>query len=795
MKTISLIFYFLFCAHLVIAQNYTVSGYITDFSNGETVIGANIYCVELGLGTSANTYGFYSITLPQGSYSFTYSFLGYESQKISINLNKDIKKNIQFKLSSTLINEVVISSEKNIVQQTQTSSISLPIKQIKKIPALLGEVDVLKAIQLLPGVQSSEGSSGFYVRGGGPDQNLILLDGVPVYNASHLGGLFSVFNADAIKSVRLFKGGFPARFGGRLSSVVQIDMKEGNTKKFKGDASIGLISSKMTLEGPLIEDKTSFIISARRTYADLIVKPFLSSSTNLSLYFYDLNAKLNHKISEKDRIFLSTYIGDDNFSVNFDENDILNEQASLSFGLGYGNITSTARWNHLFNNKLFSNTTLTYSNYSFNTNFGINASQNFEGITENTDISFVYKNGIEDLGARIDFDYLPNPNHEIKFGTSYTYHLFFPGQTNLNYNINSSDSLFNLSLDTVFNFSPNINAHEMFVYVEDNIRINDRFRANLGIHLGYYSLANITNDSSISLKDKISDKTNISFQPRLSARYLINKDLSIKLSYAEMNQNIHLLSNSSLGLPSDIWVPAIDSVPSQSSSQIAASVNTVVKDGAYEISLEGYYKKLENLIAYRAGYSNLENTENWVNAVETNGLGESYGLEFFIQKNDGKTTGWIGYTLSWSNRKFENINFGEWYPYKYDRRHDISIVLTHELTKSWDISTTWVYGTGNAITFPQAIYYDIPGNNNINFLESYGSRNSSRLNPYHRLDIGFSHSKQKKKYKRVLSFGAYNLYNRKNPFFAYLTTENNDRVAKQVSLFPIIPSFSYRIQF
>ena len=776
------------------AQKHTVSGYITDLSNGETIIGANIFCKELGIGTTANTYGFYSLTLPKGSYEITYSFLGYDSELAQINLDKDVKKNIQFKSSTTLINEVVVSSEKNVVQETATSTISIPIKQIKKIPALLGEVDILKAIQLLPGVQSNEGSSGFYVRGGGPDQNLILLDGVPVYNASHLGGLFSVFNADAIKSVRLIKGGFPARFGGRLSSVLQIDMKEGNTKEFKGDATLGLVSSKLTLEGPIIKDKTSFIISGRRTYADLIVKPFLPASTDLSLYFYDLNAKVNHKISETDRIFLSAYAGNDIFSVNFIENEEPGNENKLNFGLGYGNLTSTARWNHLFNNKLFSNTTLTYSNYSFNTNFGIAATQNFDGITENTDISFNYINGIEDYGARIDFDYLPNPIHEIKFGTSYTYHYFFPGETKLNYDITSSDSISNLRLDTTFNFSENVNAHEMFVYLEDNIRFSDRLRANVGIHLGYYSLANLSSQTNVGLLDKITNKTNLSFQPRISARYLLNKDWSFKLSYAQMNQNIHLLSNSSLGLPSDIWVPAVDSVPSQSSSQIAGSINTVLKDGAYEVSLEGYYKKLDNLIAYQAGFSNLESTENWVNSVETGGVGESYGMELFIQKNKGKTTGWIGYTLSWSNRKFENINFGEWYPYKYDRRHDFSIVLSHELTKSWDVSATWIYGTGNAITFPQAIYFDRPGNN-INILESYGNRNSSRLPPSHRLDVGFSHTKKKKRYNRTVSFGAYNFYNRKNPFFAYLTTENDRRVAKQVSLFPVIPSISYRIQF
>ncbi|MGC6429317.1 MAG: TonB-dependent receptor [Flavobacteriales bacterium] len=792
MKNISFFLFSFFLITNSFAQQNTLSGFITDISNGESIVGANIYCSELSLGTTANTYGFYSLTLPKGSYEISYSFLGYKTKTILVDLTSDLQKNISFQNDVTEINEVVISSERNVVEKTQTSVVDIPIKQIKKIPALLGEVDIIKAIQLLPGVQSSEGTSGYYVRGGGPDQNLILMDGVPVYNASHLGGLFSVFNADAIKSVRLYKGGFPARFGGRLSSVLQIDMKEGNDKKIEGDASLGLISSKLTLEGPIIKNKTSFIVSGRRTYADVIAKPFINDNTDFSLYFYDLNTKVNHKFSDKDRLFLSAYAGNDIFSVNFSETD--SEQ--ISFGLGYGNITSTIRWNHLFNNKLFSNTTLTYSNYSFNTNFRLSSNELLNGFTETTDLSFVYKNGIEDLAARIDFDYSPNPNHEIKFGSSYTYHFFFPGQTNLYYNISSSDSIFNQTVDTTFNFSPNINAHEFFLYAEDNIRFSDRFKANIGLHLGYYSLANKTSANNVSFFEKFSDKSNFSFQPRLSARYLLNKDWSLKASYAKMNQNIHLLSNSSLGLPSDIWVPAIDSVPSQLSHQVAASINTNLKNGLYEISLESYYKTMSNLIAYKAGYSNLQSTESWESSIETNGIGESYGLEFFIQKTKGKATGWIGYTLSWTNRKFENINFGEWYPYKFDRRHDLSIVLSYKLSKKWDFSSTWVYGTGNALTFPQGNYYGLPQNDSfINLIESYGSRNSTRLNPYHRLDVGFTHLKRKKKFDRTLSFGAYNVYNRKNPFFAYITTENGNRVAKQVSLFPIIPSISYRIQF
>jgi len=781
----NILFLLLFIPILLFSQkessSYTISGYISDLSSGETIVGANIFSDSLKIGASSNNYGFYSLTLPSGNHKIIYSYIGYNSQKIDIELTKNISKNIEFNVTTSELDEVQLYSEKNIVEKTQTSEITIPIKQIFKIPALLGEVDVLKAIQLLPGVQSSEGTSGFYVRGGGPDQNLILLDGVPVYNASHLGGLFSVFNPDAIKNVSLIKGGFPARFGGRLSSVLEIDMKEGNMKKFKGDVTLGLISSKITLEGPIIKNKTSFIVSARRTYADLLVKPFMPNNTALSMYFYDLNMKINHKISHKDRLFLSSYIGRDQFGVNYEdgEDDYSDE---LNFGLGYGNITSTLRWNHLFNSKLFSNTTLTYSRYAFNTDFGLNSNYNSNIGSESYDILFGYISGIEDYAARIDFDYSPNPNHDIKFGYSYTHHNFFPGETNLSTSLSFNDSI-DFSLDTILNFSENINVHEMFFYLEDNIKITNRLKANIGVHGGYYSL------------DKFS------VQPRISARYLLNENWSMKLSYAEMTQNIHLLSNSSVGFPSDLWVPAIDSVPSQSSQQIAGSINTTLEDGKYELSLEGYYKKMSDLITYKAGYSNLQSTDSWDNAIETGGQGESYGLEVFLQKKTGRTTGWIGYTLSWTNRQFDNIDFGAWYPYKYDRRHDISIVFSHKINEKWDVSATWAYGTGNAITFPQALYFSNPHTNwngelVADLVESYGSRNSTRLNPYHRLDIGFTHNKKKQKYERLISFGAYNAYNRKNPFFAYLAYDNNgDRIARQVSLFPIIPSISCRYKF
>lgn len=825
-KLLSFLIFICLITNLYSQKKYTISGYITDKNNGESIIGANIYSKLIGKGVSSNTYGFYSLTVEEGEHEIVYSFIGYKNISKIINLQKDINYDIEFDVSSVNVQEVEVTGEANIVEKTQTSVIDIPIQQIKTIPALFGEVDVLKAIQLLPGVQSSEGTSGFYVRGGGPDQNLILLDGVPVYNSSHLGGLFSVFNADAIKTVRLTKGGFPARFGGRLSSVLQIDMKEGNMKEFKGDVTIGLISSKFTLEGPIVKNKTSFIVSARRTYADLLIKPFLPNNNDFNLYFYDLNAKINFRLSNKDRIYLSAYMGDDVFNVDFTGSQEEGEgsegpkvaknthQESMNFGLGYGNITSTLRWNHLFSNKLFSNTTLTYSRYQFNTNFALSNSNSNDTIynsyldtlftgESSENISFGYLSGIEDLGARIDFDYTPNPNHSVKFGVSYTHHHFFPGETDLNLAINSPDSSQNFGLDTMINFSERTNVHESFLYIEDDIKITDRLKANFGIHLGYYSLDENTStiSSLLDFYEYLSNKDYYSIQPRISARYLLNDEWSVKASYSEMKQNIHLLSNSSVGLPSDLWVPAIDSVPSQRSKQWAANVSTELYGGTYELSVEGYYKTMSNLITYKEGYSNLSSTESWENAIETAGEGESYGGELFLQKKKGNTTGWIGYTLSWTNRRFDNISFGEWYPYKYDRRHDFSLVLSHKFNDRIDIGGTWVYGTGNAMTFPQAVYLGMPNTNNwsgqsiVDLVESYGDRNSTRMNPFHRLDLGVNFHKKKKKYSRTFSVGAYNVYNRRNPFFVYLSREDDQRVAKQVSLFPIIPSISYRIQF
>ncbi len=791
-------------------QKYTISGFVNDNENGESLIGVNVIIQEKLVGTTSNTYGFYSLTLPEGSYEISFTYIGFESLKQSVNLNKNISLNVDLISSSTDIGEVTIVAEETVVERTQTSIVEVPVQLIKNIPALLGEVDVLKAIQLLPGVQSGgEGTSGFYVRGGGPDQNLILLDGVPVYNASHLFGFFSVFNADAIKNVRLTKGGFPARFGGRLSSVLEIDMKEGNMKKIEGEGSIGLISSKLTLQGPIIKDKTSFIVSGRRTYIDILAQPFIRSANDgnpAGYFFYDLNAKLNHKFSEKDRLYLSAYLGKDRFYLSEgDEYSSLIDNTNYKstsrddFGLDWGNVTSSLRWNHLFSNKLFANTTFTYSKYQFNTIYDSYSSEVTPYTTDTDTSNFNYFSGVKDYGAKFDFDYLPNPNHYIKFGLNYVYHNFYPGSLVLYLSSYERDSLgvenYQVPYDTTFNFSEALESNDAFFYLEDDIKVNDQLKVNLGMHLGYFNTNN---------------KTYYSFQPRFSSRYLINNDWSLKASYAEMQQNIHLLTGSGAGLPTDIWVPSTDSVPPQYSKQVAFAANKNFLNGLLEVSIEVYYKSMSELITLKPG-AEIIGFDDWKNKVDTNGIGRSYGAELFIQKKKGKTTGWIGYTLSFSERKFEGVNFGKWYPYKFDRRHDFSLVMSHEFSDNFDIGLTWVYGSGNNMTFLESRYPSVSINGNINGidegsvgeLEYYPTRNNLRLPAYHRLDIGLNFHKKKKWGDRTISVGAYNVYNRKNPFFLSVNDKievqngvpTSTRVVQQTSLFPIIPSISYKFKF
>jgi hypothetical protein len=609
-----------------------------------------------------------------------------------------------------------------------------------------------------------------YVRGGSPDQNLVLLDGVPVYNVSHLFGFFSVFNADAIKNVTLTKGGFPARYGGRLSSVLDISMKEGNAQEYHGEGSIGVIASKLTLEGPIWKNKTSFIVSGRRTYADLLARPFIKKSNNGDqvggYYFYDINAKVNHKFNDKHRLYLSTYSGKDVFYININEGDYKEDS-----GFDWGNLTSALRWNYLINNQLFANTTLTYSRYRFD--LGSTSTETFNGEEESFGAN--YTSGIRDWAAKVDFDYMPAPNHYIRFGANAIHHTFSPGA--LQYQIDQGNSF---NIDTVIG-TQDTRAWEYFAYIEDDLKIGENFSANVGFHLSAFS---------------VNGKTYLSPQPRLGMRYLLPGGYALKGSYAMMSQYVHLLTNEGIGLPTDLWVPSTEDVTPQQSWQVALGAAKTFGTG-YEVSLEGYYKEMKQLISYKEGASFLS-FNDWRDKVEQ-GEGESYGIEVFVQKKKGQTTGWLGYTLSWNNRHFENINSGEPYPFKYDRRHDVSIVLSHQFTEGIFVSGTWVYGTGNAITLNEARYLPSnPSNSGSGLNEGSevgipSAKNNYRMRAYHRLDLGARFTKQKKRYQRTFSFGFYNTYSRKNPFFIYYSQA--DEKFKQVSIFPVIPYFSYGFKF
>ncbi len=763
---------------------YTISGFIRDSLNGESLIGATISIKAQTKGISSNQYGFYSITLTAGEYSLVCSFIGFSTRVIQLKLDSDKQIDFDIVPGFKLSEEVTVTSKKRDanVKNAQMGKFTLPIEQIKSVPAFLGEVDLLKTIQLLPGVRNAgEGSAGIYVRGGGPDQNLILLDDAPVYNTGHLFGFFSIFNSDAIKNVSLIKGGMPAQYGGRLSSVLDISMKEGNNQKLQIDGGIGLIASRFSIQGPIKKNKASFIVSARRTYIDAMVKPFISKSNQFygsGYYFYDLNAKVNYKFSDRDRLYASGYFGRDVF-------DFVNGRQSLKVNIPWGNATGTLRWNHVFNKKLFANTTAVYNDYNFN----FKASQN----------DFVIKlaSGIRDISLKQDLDLYPFTGHKIKFGGLYTYHRFTP-------------SVVSGQQDSVV-FKPNHSqikfAHEAAVYLQDDWEINDKLKINAGLRyswfqqIGPYKIyttdANGNRTDSTVFKSGAAVKTYGGFEPRLTLRYALNDETSVKASVTRNLQYIHLVSNAGTTLPTDIWVPSTYKVKPQISWLYAAGLFKNFRDNMFEASVEFYYKKMQNQIEYMEGYTptTLEDTENFF----TFGNGWSYGSEFFVNKTKGRLTGWIGYTLSWTWRKFPGLNFGDRYPAKYDRRNDMSVVAMYALNKKWKVSATFVYGSGNAATLPERFY--IVGGV---LTQEYSRINEYRLPSYHRLDLSAiltPKRSEKHKWKSEWVFSIYNAYSRLNPYFIYFDQTGNPYngtlqiQAKQVSLFPIIPAVTWNFRF
>jgi CarboxypepD_reg-like domain/TonB-dependent Receptor Plug Domain len=754
----------------------TISGYVRDAKTGEELIGAAIGVNELpSVGIVTNSYGFYSLTLPQGQYTITVNFIGYEMSSFFLNLTGSIKLNFNLTEKVTQLKEVVVTSEKrnDNVTKNQMGVEKLNIQEIKNLPAFLGERDVLKTLQLLPGIKSAgEGNSGFNVRGGTTDQNLILLDGATVYNASHLMGFFSVFNPDAIKDVTIYKGSLPAEFGGRLSSVLDIKMKEGSSKKFEVNGGIGLISSRLTIDGPILKDKGSFIISARRTYADLVLRTLVSANIirdstlrDPRLYFYDLNAKANYRLSDKDRIFLSGYFGKDVLGIT-------------DFGFDWGNSTATFRWNHLFSDKLFSNTSMVFNDFNYTLNNG----------STTRPINIVSK--IRDYTVKQDYQYSSGENNQLKFGFASTFHRMVPG------------TITGVDTNTVRKSLPVKNSIENAIYFSHDYKVSSSLSINYGLRVSEFSLIgtppfykyNTYNfiDSVKSIVDSTTKaKSFIRFEPRLSISYVFNDRNSIKVSYSHNVQYLHLLSNSTTGSPTDMWIPSSYNTTPETSDQYAVGYFRNFNDNNYEFLVEVYYKNLLNQVDYIKGA--ILNFNANVESQLIYGKGRAYGIELFLKKKYGRFNGWIGYTLARTERQFDGINNGRWYPAKQDRLHDISLVTVYELPGNWTISATWVYNTGNAVTYPKGAYMI---DNRIVFL--YTDRNGNRMPAYHRLDLGASKQfARKKHYESNLTFSLYNAYGHDNAYT--ITFKQNEKTkqieAIQTTLFKLVPSITYNFKF
>lgn len=788
------------------ARNFTISGTISYAESGETMIAATILDTISNQGTITNAFGFYSLTLPEGPVSIRYSYVGCKTVYKTFELKENTTFNIQLKELTELEEVTVTATRNNLgVKGSQMSAVDVPVDQIKSIPALAGEVDVIKALQLLPGVQSgSEGSAGLYVRGGGPEENLILLDGVPLYNVNHLMGFFSVFNADAIKNVTLYKGNFPARFGSRLSSIVDVQQKEGNAKTYHGSLSLGLLTAKVNLEGPIIKDKTTFNISARRTFFDILAKPFLAMNKdedtkdfNAGYYFYDLNAKVTHKFNDKDKLSFSYYMGDDVIYTKITTNDSRHSKTSQDLDWKWGNLVSTLNWYHIFTDKLFCNTTIAFTKYRFNIDMHFHEQYNDGHNTpEETNSQLDFNSAINDQSANFALNYIPNPNHDIKFGANYIYHTFNPSVATMKMKTN------NENLTTKIGDRNNY-THEMALYLEDNWDITNNLKMNVGLRgAGYY----------------VDQTFYPSLEPRISARMMLTDNLSAKASYSYMSQYVHLLSNSNISLPTDLWVPVTKNIKPMNSNQYAVGL-AYAAPYQIELSLEGYYKDMNNVITYKEGSSFMGFSNSWEEKVNM-GRGWSYGLEFLAQRKVGQLTGWLGYTWSKSQRQFDRegqeVNFGKPFYAKYDRRHDFSVTIAYEMSPRFNLSASYIYGTGTTGTLAIQKFqpvddidhifnlgnhdiYTYPQEDNQSSVETQPlieERNNFRMPDYHRLDIGCNFIIPREHSKHLFNISVYNVYNRHNAFMVYQATTNGGRsVLKQLSIFPIIPSFTYTYKF
>ncbi|MCX2741646.1 TonB-dependent receptor [Pontibacter anaerobius] len=749
------------------AQRQVVQGYVRAATNGEALIGATVSAPEAAIGTITNENGYYQLNLPEGEHTLQATYVGYGTATRTVTVAES-SQSINFTLepasNELKVVEVQASSLQQKLNDTRMSVESLSSREAKLLPALFGEVDLVKTLQLKPGIQSGgEGTSGLYVRGGGPDQNLVLLDDAMIYNPSHLFGFFSVFNPDAVKSVELYKGGFPAQFGGRLSSVVDVRMNKGNNERIRSTGGLGLISSRLTVDGPIVKDKLNFSVSGRRTYVDIFTRQLNRIKEGdkdynpiPDYYFYDLNGNLNYTLSEKDELSLSGYYGRDFFGFN---------DSGFSFGFDWGNTMGNLRWRHKFNENLYATTSLTSTGYKYNINNKIDI------------FSFKLSSEVQDYTFKTDFDWFVGDGHSLKFGAQATHHDFTVGRLNFE----SEDSTLSFGAGNTYSGS------EFGLYASDDFVLSPMLSFNYGLRLSGFNS---------------SGKTYAALEPRVSAKYTLNEHTSLKASYASMMQYVHLLTNSGASLPTDIWYPSNRNVQPQRSQQAAVGVSHLFGKGKYLITNEIYYKWMQNQIDFRDG-ANLFVNDSLENEFLF-GKGDSYGNELYLEKVNGKTTGWLGYTLSWTYRKFDGINNGRRFPARYDRRHDISLVLMHQLNKRLSLTGAFVYGTGNAYSVPVArfAFQDVEGKEPT-VIPIYEDRNAYRLAAYHRLDLGAVLKLKPRRGEADLTFSVYNVYNRRNPYFVYFEQQkdkNNEQTiigfqAKQVSLFPVIPSVTYNFRF
>ena len=790
--------------HVILKKNrkVTISGLILDAASGETLIGAGVTSGKDGAVT--NNFGFYSLSIPgkDDKVSVTYSYVGYTTKTISIRVQKDTTINVRLSPGASLEEAIVTAQRESGVAATKMSAIEVPVAAIKSAPALFGEADVLKTIQLLPGVQGgTEGFSGLYVRGGGPDENLLLLDGIPIYNAEHMLGIFSVFQPEAVKKVTLYKGSFPARYGGRISSIIDVRTNDGNLYETHGSFGVSMLSDKLHLEGPIWRGKTSYSVSARGMHTLLLTPIIKLTGFDGNFFFYDLDAKLTHRFSDRDRLYFNVYNGLDDFYYRNQDNyvsgrtggDIADNQ---NLGIRWGNTVAALRWNHVLGPKLFANTTVAFNRYKMQIESDLVSKETgLDGSLGNNRYQFDYRSGMRDWVAKVDFDYTPSPSQKVKFGADYTYHTFIP-ETFTTYAHEVMGGV--VQIDTTISMKSNAEqvGHEASLYVEDDIRIGSRLTLNPGFHASLFGTQG---------------KTYWSLEPRMSAKVAMGEDWSAKVSYSRMSQYVHLLSSSQISLPVDLWVPITMDIRPETSDQYSLGLYFNGIPG-WEFSLEGYYKNMRNVLEYKEGVAFMFDSSGWENKVEV-GTGRAMGIELFIEKTMGKTTGWLGYTLAKSDRLFPTINHGERFPYRYDRRHNVNLLVNHKFNEKFDISATWNFASGGTTTLPERRIVMMSPFNPPRYADLVTSRNNYRLPASHTLNLGFNFHRKHNRGEGIWSLSVYNVYNHMNPNLVlkendqhFIGSSNLDGSGtqwqevntvrlKKITFLPLFPSIGYTRTF